>query len=220
MFKIKFPLFLLMQLCFISFSCTAGTTGTDVTRHPFYVGALGGFGSTTWKGLVPTQENQNMALILSTPIEVNEGGTVWGVFTGYEFSPNFSIEANYTHYPEAKVFFDSMSLFSFNNNGQLVFNTQTETVSLMGKIMLLIPNTSIRIYSSAGIADIHRDDILINQWLVTPTFGAGLNYRIMDHLMVELGGNYTAGFGESQLEPTSSYIPFLYSVSLRLAYLF
>ncbi|WP_298624251.1 outer membrane beta-barrel protein [uncultured Legionella sp.] len=220
MSKKLLPLFLLVSLFFMVVNCNAGTTGTAPPHHSFYAGALGGFGSTTWKGLVPTKENQNMALILSTPIEVTEGGGVWGLFTGYEFSPYFAIEASYIRYPEAKVFFDSMSLFSFNNDGKIELHTKTETVNLMGKIMLQIPNSKIRVYSSAGIADVHRDDFLINQWLISPTFGAGLNYRLTDHLMTELGANYTAGFGESQLEPTSSYIPFLYSVSIRVAYLF
>ena len=219
-FNKQFPFVLIVPLICVSLSCFAGSTGTVQNHNPFYVGALGGFGSTTWKGLVPATKNQNMALILSTPIEVSEGGNVWGLFAGYELSPYFSVEANYMHYPDAKIYFDSMSLFSFNNDGLREFTTETESVNLMGKIMLIVPNSNIRIYSSAGIADVHRDDLLVNQWLLSPTFGAGINYRVTEHFMAELGANYTAGFGESQLEPTTSYIPFLYSVSLRMAYFF
>lgn len=220
MLKKQLALFLSLPLLFIFASCNAETKGTEPKQRSFYAGALGGFGSTTWRGLVPTKENQNMALILSTPVEVNEGGAVWGLFTGYEFSPYFAVEASYIKYPSAKVFFDSMSLFSFNNNGKLLLTTDAESVNLMGKVMLVIPNSKIRVFSSAGIAGVHRKDFLLNQWLASPTFGAGLNIPMTDHLMAELGGNYTAGFGESQLEPSSSYIPFLYSVSVRLAYFF
>jgi len=219
-FKKLLPLFFPAYLFFVGFNCCAGTTGAAAPQHSLYAGGLGGFGSTTWNGLVPAKENQNMALVLSTPLQVREGGLVWGLFTGFEFSPYFAVEAGYTKYPEAKVYFDTMSLFSFNNNGLHVLNTQTETVNLMGKIMLVIPNSKIRVFSSAGIAEVHRKDFLIDQWLLSPTFGVGFNFRLSDHLMSEIGGNYTAGFGDSQLEPTSSYIPFLYSASIRLAYIF
>jgi hypothetical protein len=36
--------------------------------------------------------------------------------------------------------------------------------------------------------------------------------------MAEIAGSYTAGFGESELEPVYDYIPFLYAVVLRIAY--
>lgn len=91
-------------------------------------------------------------------------------------------------------------------------------MDLKAKIMLQIPKTSIRAYSSVGIAGIHRNDILVNQWRATPAFGAGFNYQLTNHWMLELGGNYTAGYGEAQLTPSDSYFPFLYSVVLRLAY--
>lgn len=179
MMNIRYAL-LVLPIFFISLSCTAGTTGSEVFHHPLYVGAAGGFGSTTWKGLVPNQQNQNAALTMSTPIDVKEGGTAWGLFAGYEFTPYFAVEASYMKYPDARILFDSLSLFSFNNNGALEFTTKTESVHLMGKIMLLIPDTRIRVYSSAGIADVHRSDVLINQWLLSPTFGAGVNYHLND----------------------------------------
>lgn len=219
-FKKQFPFILVAAFLFLSSGCDAGSMETVQNRHPVYAGVLGGFGSTTWKGLVPDSKNQNMALMMSTPIEVREGGSVWGILAGYELSPYFAIETSYMRYPDAKIYFDSMSLFSFNNDGQREFKTETETVNLMGKIMLILPNSTIRVYSSAGIADVHRNDLLVNQWLMSPTFGAGINFHVSEHFMTELGANYTAGFGESQLEPTNTYIPFLYSVSLRLAYLF
>ena len=210
----------MIQLCILPSTGKAGTTGEPPLQPSFYIGAMGGYGSTTWEGLVPTQENQNVALNLSTPINVEEGGGVWGFFVGYEITPLFAIEANYLRYPDAKVSFDSASLFSFTNNDQLDLVTKTDTVNVMGKIMLLIPRTKVRIYSSAGVAGVHRDDLLTNHWRITPTFGAGFNYHLTDHFMGEIGANYTAGYGESNLNPTESYFPFLYSVSLRLAYFF
>ena len=186
--------------------------------HPLYLGVLGGFGSTTWQGLVPSQNNQNGAISMSTPVRVQEGGQVWGAIAGYEFTPFFALEANYTSYPRSYIAFDPESLFTFNHNGLTQFRSDTETLGLMAKVMLVIPQTKMRVFSSAGVANIHRQDIMVKDWRVSPSFGLGFNYQISEHLMGELGGNYVAGYGESQLNPADSYFPFLYSVSLRLAY--
>lgn len=188
--------------------------------HPFYIGAEAGYGSTTWQGLVPSRKNRNIAISMFTPKYINEGGAVWGLFAGYEFMPCFALEANYMRYPNAKVTFDGQSLFSFDHDGRHSFITRTETASLSAKIMLIIPRTALRIYSSAGAAETHRYDELTNHWHLGPTFGAGVNYNISEHLMAELGGSYTGGYGESELNPTQDYFPFLYSVFLRLAYRF
>jgi hypothetical protein len=86
--------------------------------------------------------------------------------------------------------------------------------------MLIIPNSNFRVFSSAGVTKLHRQDIIMDDWRLTPNFGVGVNYHLSEHLMAELNGNYTAGFGESQLNPTDTYFPFLYSLTFRLAYFF
>lgn len=190
------------------------------SSHAFYAGLAGGYGSTTWQGLVPSEENQNMALSMSTPVNVHEGGGVWGAFAGYEFTNTFAIEFAYSRYPKAQVSFDENSLFAFDNDQTQAFKTQTESAGLIAKIMLPVFNTPLRLYSAAGIADVHRNDMLINDWRLSPIFSVGGNYRISHHLMAELAGNYTAGYGESQLNPTETYFPFLYSITARLAWRF
>lgn len=187
-------------------------------KHPFYLGAGVGYGSTTWDGIVPPEKNKNLAMSLSTPNTVQEGGVVGGIFAGYEFSRYFALETNYFRFPTAHVFFDKISLFSFMNEGMTELITHTETVNLMAKIILTIPQTSIRAFSSAGAAGIHRFDILYDHWRLSPTFGVGLNHNVTPHVMAEIAANYTAGYGESQLNPSDVYFPFLYSVLIRLAY--
>lgn len=195
--------------------------GELITFSPaFYAGVAGGYGSTTWQGLVPAEENQNMALSMSTPIDVHEGGGVWGLFAGYEFTPALAAEFTYMRYPKARVSFDENSLFAFDNDQIQEFTTKTESAGLMAKIMLPVFNTPLRLYSAAGIADVHRNDMLINNWRLSPAFSVGGNYRFSQHIMAELVGNYTAGYGESQLNPTETYFPFLYSVTARLAWRF
>ena len=185
-------------------------------RYPIYAGIAGGFGSTTWQGLVPSVNNQNMALSISTPTSVQEGGVAWGLFAGYEFTPYFAIEANYMHYPDAKIVFDPDSLFSFDNDGHTLLITHTDTGSIMGKVMLIIPRTTLRLYSSAGVARIERTDEINRDWRLSPTFGVGVNYNFTPRIMGEFGSNYTAGYGVSELNPAKDFIPFLYSVFLRI----
>lgn len=187
-------------------------------KHPLYAGVLAGYGSTTWEGLVPAPINQNLAMKTSTPVMAREGGGVWGFFAGYELSPYFALEANYMRYPNATISFDEESLFAFENDGVIDLESRTETGSIMGKVMLVVPNTHLRFYSSAGVALVHRWDNMNDNDKASPTFGVGFVYTFSDHIMAELGANYTAGYGESELNPAQDYVPFLYSAVFRLAY--
>ena len=189
----------------------------DLYRYPFYLGLQAGYGSTTWEGLVPTPDKQNTAINISMPTYVNEGGGVWGGFLGYELSPYFAVEGSYTRYPNARVLFDADSLFAFEHEDRTEFNTKTSQASVIAKVMLTIPKTNLRAYSGAGVAKVFRDDEINNQSRVSPTFGVGINYNVTPRIMLELGGSYTAGYGESELNPIQDYVPFLYAVFLRAA---
>jgi Outer membrane protein beta-barrel domain len=185
--------------------------------HPFYFGVQNGYGSTTWDGLVPARNNQSIAMSMSTPIDVSEGGLTGGFFLGYELSPYFAIEGNYVRYQDAIVNFGTDSIFYFDN-GYTSLRTSTQSTSLIGKIMLVIPHTEVRAYSSAGLAVSHRWDSMRNYFRATPTFGLGLNYNITNHAMIELAFSYTAGYGESEIAPVNDYMPFLYSALIKIAY--
>lgn len=214
----KLAFYILSLMAVVTQFSHAGAS-KDNKSHPMYFGSIVGYGSTTWEGLVPAKNNQNEAISLSTPVNVIEGGIAWGFFAGYEVLPTFAVETTYLRYPNATVTFDELSLFTFNHDGKTSFITRTELASIMGKIMFLVPHTkALRIYSSAGAAGIHREDLLADYWRATPTFGAGINYKFTSHVMGEFGANYTAGYGESNLNPTDSYFPFLYSITVKLAY--
>jgi hypothetical protein len=212
--------FILSIILTSALASTGALAACEEFCHPFYAGISAGYGSTTWEGLVPSEENQNGAMVMAVPVDVSEGGAVWGLFAGYELIPYFAIEAAYMRYPNAKVTFDPDSIFTFNNEGITYLSTHAESASVMGKIMLVIPHTKIRAYSSAGVAVIHRWDNLNDHNRGTPTFGLGINYNVAEHVMLELGGSYTAGYGESEIEPVNDYMPFLYAAFLRLAYRF
>ncbi len=208
-----------LLVTFLGLVCSSSLLAeTNPVLRPFYVGASGGFGSTTWQGLVPTQENKNFATATSVPFRVKEGGAVWGVFAGYEITPYFALEANYRHYPSAKVTFDEFSIFAAEHDDTVSFDTNTEAASLMAKVMLTVPKTTMRVYSSFGLAAIHRVDEITKQTQISPSFGAGFVVNVTPRFMVDFGFNYTAGYGESEMNPCQSYIPFLYSGSIGFAY--
>ena len=202
-------------LCWFSAVHAAEEAKVEETKnlftHPIYFGGVGGWGSTTWQGLVPNVENQNSAIIISTPVVVDEGGAVWGLSLGYEFTPFFALEANYMAFPDAKITFDEYSLYAFDQS-TVILNTQTQTASFSGKIMLMVPKTSVRFFSSVGIASVFRQDQINDTYRISPTFGFGANYLLTERVMLEIGANYTAGYGESEINPVLDFVPFLYSV--------
>lgn len=186
-------------------------------HHPFYLGLTSGYGSTTWGDLLP--KNQSNVMSISTPISVTEGGVIWGMVAGYEFIPQFALEASYTRFPETKLYFDSMSIFTYDYN-RVELTTNVESAALVAKLMLIIPHTSIRAFSSFGAAMVHRYDSIKNIWRVEPTFNAGVNYNFTEHWMGEVGINYTAGYGQAELDPTKDFVPFLYSIFVHVVYRF
>lgn len=205
---------LLCLLCAVQASISYSKVPKNVLElyeKKYYIGGAVGSGYTTWGGLVPSEENRNVAMSVSTPILVREGGAVWGLFGGYEISPYFAIEANYMDYPEAVVTFDEDSLFAFEHDGLTKLRTNTQTGSLMAKIMLIIPESPFRLYSAAGIAGVWRKDEVNTANRVSPTFSFGVTLNPSKWLMFEVGSNYTAGYGESEINPANHFIPFVYS---------
>lgn len=194
-------------------------THLDRYEHPLYVGLTGGWGSTTWGNLVPKDED-DIALLIATPKRAVEGGFMWGLYIGCELIPTFAIEASYMHYPNATLYFDKMSFFTYEHNGQTELITRTERVGADAKFMVFIPKTDIRAYASAGLAEVHRVDAIVDRWRLDPLFGLGLNYQATQHTMIELGTEVVAGYGEAETEPAVHYIPFLYSGFVRFAYRF
>jgi opacity protein-like surface antigen len=199
-------------------SIQTSTQAETKQRHPFYVGVAGGSGATTWSYLVPKYMSD--ALSTSIPVRVSEGGKVWGVQVGYEFIPEFAMELSYMYYPVANLYFDEDSLFTYLQHGNNKLKTHTSRVALAGKIMLTIPHTPVKAFSSFGAAEVYRYDKIVRRWRLNPTFGAGLDYDITEHVMAEVGTEYVAGYGQSELDPCDHFIPFLYSGFFRLNYRF
>jgi OmpA family protein len=192
----------------------------NTIKHPLYAGLTVGYGTTTWNGLLaPSDETFVMAV--STPTNVNEGGTIGGAFIGYEIFPSFALELSYTHYPNAKLYFDEYSLITYQYDGIMSVVTHTNNYSVVGKFIVPVPHThNIRIFSSVGPSVTHRQDTIYDHWQLTPAFNLGFDIDITEHIMTEVGANYTAGTAISELDPAEDYIPFLYSGFARFAWRF
>lgn len=209
----------IMLMAFYAMSCY----GKDllIPNYPlFYVGINAGYGSTTWDGLVPSPKNKNEVICISAPTEAVEGGVLWGVLAGVEFNPYLALEATYQQYPHAKIIFEETSLFAYDHHEHKGLTSDTDSISLVAKVMTFIPNTCARIFSGVGLAVTHRDDIVYDRRKIKPTFVFGANFTADRHWMLEVGVTYTAGDGQAELDPVKDYVPFLYSAGVRLDYRF
>ena len=108
-------------------------------------------------------------------------------------------------------------MFAFEKDGRTDLYTKTHTGSVIAKVMLVIPGTSMRLFSGAGVASVWRADEIDSEYRISPTFAFGANVNFTEHLMAEIGANYTAGYGESEINPVNDFVPFLYSIFGKLA---
>ena len=164
--------------------------------------------------------DESFVMAISTPMDVEEGGTIGGAFIGYEVFPSFALEFSYMHYANAKLYFDEYSLVTYEYDIRTLV-THTNNYSIVGKLLVPVPHTPrMRIFSSIGPSVTHRQDLVYDHWQLTPTFNFGFDVDVTHHVMIEVGANYTAGTAISEMNPTKDYIPFLYSGFARVAWRF
>lgn len=212
-----YSLGLAASLFLISTNCQA--VSDEIFSHPLYFGIGAGFGTTTWYALVPKSSKHNVAMAMSTPKHANEGGGAINVFTGVDITKTFGLEFGYFHYANAKINYQADSLFQLDH-GISSLVSRTENYYFMTKFMVQIKDTAARAYSGIGLGLLHRIDQVNNHYRKTPSFTIGANYNIAEHWMADLNGNFTAGYGASELCPADDFMPFVYSIVARLAYRF
>ena len=223
--KVSFIVFTLI-FYFLNISTTlaaAEAEPSEVKAHkpinPIYVGLTLGWGATTWNALVGKGKDTQLKFYL--PVSVKDGDIAWGVFVGYEFTRLFALEYQYMHFPNSIIRFDPRRSVYSHKYHHSDFETKSSVYSLHAKFMVPIYHTPIRAFASAGIAVLHRKDSLAyTKSGVGGDFGAGFNYNLNPHALVEIGFQFFTGKGITELEPVHDYIPFLYSFHLRFAYRF
>lgn len=203
-------------------------------EHPFYMGASLGYGSTDWSELVNHDSNPSDAsqVLNAAPESAEDKGRDYGFFVGYTFTPNYALELTYRRFQTSYIHFDTdYSQYYTNNNVQIAnFDSSTYNYSLLNKFIWNVTD-NFGLFSDFGPGYTHRYDILAGasngtsngpQGLgqLVATFGAGANYEITPHFMATVEGDYSTGWGKSELYPVDNYVPFLYSVDFKLAYRF
>ena len=186
-------------------------------KNRLYLGLEFGWGTTDWSQLIARAANTDefSMVSLSAPIAAHDGGFVYGVMLGYEVQSYFAWEMNYMRFPNTRVNFDPISLYSID-----VMTSRTHAYNLIGKFSVPISTLNLRGFSSMGVSLIRRHDVLSSTNHLCPTFGAGMSYFFKRHIMAELAFQYYAGYGKAVIRPAINYIPFLYTVHLKLGYRF
>lgn len=194
------------------------------SHHPFYVGALLGYGSTDWSDLKSNcngiTQSQCEQLQDSAPTSAGDSGAVWGFTAGYEVQDHFAFEASYMDFPNTTIHFADFNFYPQLNYSGASVVSETYVYELIGKFMVPILGTGIRGFADAGMAVTHRSDILNTFYHVNPTFGVGLDYVFNPHWMVDTEFQYIAGYAKATITPADDYSPFLYTVHVLLAYRF
>jgi hypothetical protein len=222
-------IFLLIALCSMSF--VQGAYSGDIKddnneKRPYYFGPFLGYGTTTWRHLIPKEDN-----FAGTPVTVQEGGFAGGFFFGYEFSKSFAVEGLYVHFPPAYLTLDQpysqppdideKTGKNYGGDGIRNLTTKTQAYAVYGKFMVPIPKTHVRGFALAGVEVTLRDDILAKtKRVVGPIFGAGLNYEFNNRWTAELGFNYYAGDAQAKTRVVDNFMPFLYTAHMKFAYHF
>lgn len=184
----------------------------STTFHPAYAGILLGYGNTNWNQMV----SQDASTATSTPTSAGGSGLADGIMLGYSLSQYFALEADFTHFPDADLVFSPYSVY----RPLTELTSKTNAYALFGKFMLPLDQGKFSAFSEIGPGYVQRNDDLAQKGHFSGSFGVGLDYNINSHWMTELGLQYYTGYGDSTLKPAYDYIPFLYTVNLRIAYRF
>lgn len=206
----------LCVLCALSFTASANMfTPRLLHPYPIFGGFIVGYGSTNWSGLVATDD----ASLDAAPQSADDTGGVVGLFVGVQPVSQFILELSYVHYPKTTVHFDpTQALFCFLYN-TCTLTTNTSAVSLIGKFLLPVAHLPVAVYADAGAGMIIRNDFVVHvRTRVTPTFGGGAMWDITRRLFADLGFQLYLGYGKAELMPVNDFIPFIYSVQLRVGF--
>lgn len=194
--------------------------------HPFYLGGGIGYGNTDWTEITTTPGIQNDTTV-SAPISATGSGVAYDAYMGYQFSPHFTVETVYTRYPTTRVGFQP----SVNTYGITTLKTDTDSYSLLGKILVPFGFTGVSVYADAGATMIHRKDENItpdtspgsivtfhkvNRYKLGPSFGFGVATNVTQRLFAEGSFQYTTGYGKADITPAEDYVPFVYSIMFNM----
>lgn len=226
----------LLLSCFASSAALAVDGNYFLSKAP-YIGVNMGGGSTEWKYLVDKVDAGNPST--TTPSSVTEGGPSWGVVFGYALNKNFAIELQYMQFADSHVQLpQGSSYYDQYGNPLAGFVSKTDAYSLSAKFSAQVAHTKMRAFAAVGGDLVQRTDSLVGYRTnnappysnytgqnhttsaVAPYLSSGLTYNFTPNWMVEGGFQYYTGFGVSEVNPVSDFVPFAWDGYARMAYAF
>lgn len=193
--------------------------------HRFYFGPIFGYGNTDWDMMVMQCDSGDFycskdTVGVSAPLgTTGSSGAVWGATAGYELKPSWGIEASYLRFPTTQVQLNApWNFYMEHDYNTTQFSSSTWALFAVAKFMTEIGNSGLRGFANAGIDFTARNDVLSETIHVNPTFGVGINYVFPSNFMLEGAFQYMTGYGDANEVPARDYIPFLYSLTLKLLY--
>lgn len=205
-------LLLATTLAFVS-SFAMADDASSLKQQFFYAGLIGGYGYVDWSSVI----DRDGTAFLTNPEKItgNEGG-LYGADFGYQFTPHFSVEAEYVHMPTSDLDFALIS------NYGLLFSTAStmEFGAVTFKVIAPVLNTNFSLFADAGPAYQYQTNDIQNIGTWAPTFGGGFLYRINQHWQTEASFQYAPGTGKSVSNPMNYFVPEIYMGTLKIDYIF
>jgi len=179
--------------------------------YPVYFGVQGGYGNTDWARLV----SQDDLSATATPSTATGDGFAYGLLTGYQLTPQIAFEANYLKFPDSDLTFITPNIYGISS-----MTSETKYYSVIAKLFVLT-NSDFRIFGDIGWGYVRRSDemvgVISNSGL---TVGLGADYSISEHWLGLFSFEDTPGTGVAAEDASALYVPYLYSLTLGLAYRF
>lgn len=210
----KLSLIAIFTLSSIALNSSANTF--PYTDEHFYIGPSIGYGDTNWNMLTTT----DFMLTVSLPSDAKDQGVAGGAIAGYQFNPYFAIQSSFLELPKTVIsFLNDTAYTPIIGSDPTSINSYTHVFTLTAKFMLPIFINQIpglRIYSNAGLAYVHRNDVLATKGRIGGAFGVGVLYNINNRIATQFSFDYDTGYGKSTLLPAQFYIPFVYDAQCAI----
>jgi len=202
---------LLLFLSSILLVAVANTSLAETTvDNPFYVGVQTGYGNTDWARLV----SQDDLSATATPVTATGDGVTYGLLAGYQVVPRIAIEAEYLHFADSHLTFMTPNVYNVTD-----VTSKTNYYALITKVFVLT-NSDFRLYGDIGAARVTSASELADNTHTGLTFGFGADYSISEHWLGIFSFEYTPGTAVAAENASAQYVPYLYSLTLGMAYRF
>ena len=194
-----------------------------------YVTAGSGWADTSWSMLDAHGKKDGISnFIYSTnPQSASDKGADFNIGAGYNFSDHLAIEADYFHFANSNIAFDTdpetlaiAKAFYPNMPDSGKFSSKTYAFQLVSKFGIPFYHDRFKAYVDIGPGYVRRSDVLAKIGRIGGSFGGGLDYEFDKKWSMNTSFSYLTGYGKSVIDPADKYIPFIYTVNANIAYSF